>query len=80
MVLEDIRAAFGWCTLINWAVLFLWWMGMAFAHDSIHAVHGKWFSIPVERFDSIHYQSMAIFKIGIILLNLAPYLALRIVG
>ena len=80
MTLEVIRAALGWCIVINWGFLLLWWMAMVFAHDAIHAVHGKWLNIPVERFDQIHYQAMALFKIGIVLFNLAPYLALRIVG
>ena len=31
-------------------------------------------------FDIIHYAGMGIFKLGIILLNLVPYTALRIVG
>jgi len=43
-------------------------------------VHGKWFTLSVEEFDAIHYKGMAFFKMGIVLLNLAPYLALRIVG
>jgi hypothetical protein len=40
---------------------------------------GKWFKLTVERFDAIHYAGMAFFKIGIFLLNIVPYLALRIV-
>jgi hypothetical protein len=36
--------------------------------------------MPVEQFDSIHYAGMAIYKIGIILLNLVPYVALLIVA
>jgi hypothetical protein len=34
----------------------------------------------VEQFDAIHYAGMTVFKLGIILFNLVPYIALRIVG
>jgi hypothetical protein len=36
--------------------------------------------MPVERFNAIHYSAMAFFKCGILIFNLVPYLALRIVG
>jgi len=43
-------------------------------------MHSKWFNIPVEKFDAIHYAGIAFFKISIFLFNLVPYFALRIVG
>jgi hypothetical protein len=43
-------------------------------------LHSRWFNFPRERFDSIHYVAMAAYKLGILLLNLAPYLALRLIG
>ena len=33
----------------------------------------------VEQFDALHYVGMALYKLGILLLNLVPYIALRIV-
>jgi hypothetical protein len=49
-------------------------------HDWIYQLHSKCFDMPVDRFDAIHYGGMAAYKMGIILFNLVPYLALRIVG
>jgi len=80
MTLEVIRSALAWCTLINWGFLVIWFLFFMLAHDWIHRMHGKWFKLPVEQFDKIHYAAMALFKMGIILFNLVPYLALRIVG
>ena len=80
MALEEVRAFLGWCTLINWGFLLVWWIMIAQAHDWLHGVHSKWFKISGERFDEIHYQTIGLYKMGIILFNLAPYLALRIVG
>jgi hypothetical protein len=80
MTLETIRSVFGWCALINLALLLLWFLYFAMARDWLYRVHSRWFDIPADRFDAIHYAAMAGFKLGIILLNLVPYFALRIVG
>ena len=80
MTLETIRDALGWCAVINGGILFLWFGAFTIAHDWIHGIHGKWFQLSKERFDEIHYKSMSFFKLSILLFNLTPYLALRIVG
>ena len=41
-------------------------------------LHTRWFRLSVERFDAIHYAAMALYKVGILLLNLVPYVALRV--
>jgi hypothetical protein len=67
--------------VIRGAGLLLWWfLFFTLAHDWIYRFHSKWFDVSVDKFDAIHYAGMGIFKIGIILFNLVPYLALRIVG
>ncbi len=80
MTLEVIRSALAWCTLINWGILLWWFLFFTFAHDLMYRIHSKWFNIPVEKFDAIHYAGIAFFKILVFMFNLVPYLALRIVG
>ena len=53
-------------TLINYAVLIEWMRGL----------HGRWFKLPDAAFDAIHYGGMAAYKIGILLFNLVPLIAL----
>ncbi len=79
MTVEIIRDVLGWCTVINYLILVLWFLVFSIAHDWLYRFHGKWFKMPAENFDVTHYASMAFFKICIFLVNLAPYLALRIV-
>ena len=80
MTLEITRDALGWCTLINFAFL-IWWGGFFFfGRGFVYRMHTKWFKLSEESFDSIHYAGMAFFKILILVFNLVPYLALRIVG
>jgi len=80
MSLEIIRSVLGWCSVINVGILLCWFVCITVAHDWIYRFHGRWFAMPVEKFNAIHYAAMALFKCGILLFNLVPYLALRIVG
>lgn len=80
MTLELIRSALGWCAVINIGFLFVWWGAFAFAADAIYRLHGRFFKLTREQYDGIHYTLMGAFKLGLILFNLVPYLALRIVG
>ena len=79
MTVEQISDVLAWCSVINIGLLLWWFLLFALAHDFVYRLHGKWFKLTVERFDAIHYAGMAFFKIGIFLLNIVPYLALRIV-
>lgn len=69
-----------WCTLINLALLAMWFGLLALAHDWVYHLHTRWFTLSVERFDGIHYAGMAFYKIAIFLLNLAPLLALSLMA
>lgn len=80
MTLETIRSMLAWCTLINWGLLLVWFLMFFFVHDWIYRLHSRWYQIPQDRFDAIHYAGMAFFKILILTFNLVPYLALRIIG
>jgi hypothetical protein len=51
---------------------------IACVHDFVYRFHTRWFSLSLQTFDTIHYGGMAIYKLGILLLNLAPLLALCI--
>ncbi|MGJ0484794.1 MAG: DUF6868 family protein [Methylomicrobium sp.] len=42
------------------------------AHASIYRLHTRWFKLSVETFDAIHYSGMAIYKVGVLLFNVAP--------
>jgi len=68
-----------WCLAINYGVLLVWFMAFRSCHAWLFGLHSRWFRISEERFVSIHYGGMAAYKIGILLFNLTPYIALRII-
>jgi len=80
MSIEMARDALLWCAVLNYGVLLVWFLFFILAHDWMHRFHGRWFHLSVDQFDSLHYGGMGIFKLGIILFNLVPYIALHIVG
>ncbi|NQV01647.1 MAG: hypothetical protein HQ542_03305 [Bacteroidia bacterium] len=80
MTIDTVRDALLWCFVINMGLLLWWFLFFTLAHDWIYRFHGKWFKLPVEKFDAIHYAGMAFFKICILVFNLVPYIALRIIG
>lgn len=75
-VIHEIKSFLLWCLAINYAVLLLWAVMFVFAHDWMYRMHSRWFSLPVHTFDAIHYCGIAAYKIGILLLNLVPLIAL----
>ena len=79
MSIETLRDALLWCAVINYGVLIVWFLFFIFAHDRLHRLHGKLFRLSVEQFDALHYGGMTLYKVGILLFNLVPYVALRIV-
>ena len=84
LTLETLRDALGWCALINYAVLLVWWAVFALAGDAVRALHQRALGLthaplPASVFNSAHYCGMGLFKLGIFLFNLAPFIALHIV-
>ncbi len=80
MTLQVVQEALGWCVVINIGIFLCWFLVMMFAHDWVYRYHAKWFRLTVEQFDAIHYASMGGYKIAIIVLNIVPYFALRIIS
>lgn len=80
MSLDTARDFLLWCAVINYGVLLWWFLVFRFAHDWIYRLHGRWFRLSVEQFDAIHYGGMAVYKIGVLLFNLVPFVVLLIVG
>lgn len=76
-LLQDILLR---CLLINYGIVTIWFVAFRVGHDRLFSLHGHWFNLSRERFDAIHYAGMAFYKIGILLLNLTPYIALHLIN
>ena len=76
MTLNEIKEALLWCVGINYALLCIWFGVFVYAHDGLYRMHTRWFKLSVETFDALNYAGMAVYKLGIMLFNLVPVIAL----
>ena len=77
MTLDLVTAFFGWCTLINIAVLlfstFMLWVG----GSSIPRIHARLFGLDEAALAPAYFQYLAQYKIVTLTMNFAPYIALK---
>jgi hypothetical protein len=78
MTTTVIKELLLWSLGINYGILLIWFGVFFVAHDALYRLHARWFKLSVETFDAIHYAGMAIYKVGVLLLNLVPLIALWI--
>ena len=74
-VLRDVLI---WSLVFNYAILMVWFGVLTLAHDWVYRLHTRWFALSRETFDAIHYGGMSVYKIGVLLLNVAPLVAVLI--
>jgi len=78
--MTEIKNILLWCAGLNYVILLIWFGVFIFAHDWMYRLHGRWFKLSVETFDAIHYAGLSVYKIGILLLILVPWIALCLVS
>jgi len=80
MDIQALTSFFMWCTIINGFLLLLWSITFMVAPDLVHRTQSRWFPIPRETFNIVFYSFLGFFKIVFLVFNVAPYLALLIIG
>jgi hypothetical protein len=79
MTVETVRDALLWCGIINYTMLVLWaWLVLL--APRLLRWYASWFRLSAEQFDAIQCGGLLLYKLAILLFNLVPYIALRIVG
>ena len=80
MNLSTLRDVLVWSLVVNYGILLVWFVMFSLAHDAVYRLHTRWFRLSRETFDALNYGGMAVYKIGVLLLNVAPLVALLISG
>lgn len=78
--LETVTAFLGWCSVINIGVLVVAALVIVAMRESMSKMHGSMFGLEQAELSSAYFQYLANYKIAIIIFNLVPYLALRIIS
>lgn len=80
MEMAQATAIFGWMLVINIALYTLAAVFIIFARDWVSNLQARITGISAEEWPAHLIDYLGRYKIAIIMLNLAPYLALKIVG
>lgn len=78
--MQVIREVLGWSTALNLALLIFATAVLAAAGAPIKRLHAKMFGLSEGDLSRAYFQYLAQYKIAVLVFNLVPYLALRIVG
>ena len=76
---DTIKTLLLYSLAFNYALLMIWFGVFSLAHDWLYRLYKRLFNFSTVTFDALHYAGMAGYKIGIILLNIAPLVALWLV-
>jgi hypothetical protein len=71
---------FAWCTVINIVIYTIAVLFMLLARDWLANTHAAMFNVRKTDLPAIYFKYLAYYKIAILVFNLVPYLALRIIA
>ena len=78
--LETIREFLGWCAIINCGLLIFSSILIIAIRGTASRIHGKMFNLDEKFISKAYFQYLGNYKIAIIVLNIVPYFALKIMG
>ncbi len=80
MTIDALTELLGWASTINIVVLMLSTLGLVAMRGVISNIHSRLFGLDEKDLGRAYFQYLAQYKIAIIVLNIAPYLALKIMA
>ena len=80
MTTETLRTLLAWSSAINLGVLVLSTVALVFLAKPVSRVHAKLFGLEEDAVRLEYFRYLANYKIAVLVFNIAPYLALRILG
>lgn len=80
VTLVELRELLGWASIINIAILLLSTLGVIAMRGAIAGIHSRLFGLDEKDLGRAYFQYLAQYKIAIIVLNIAPYIGLRIMA
>lgn len=76
MDLSTLKSFFLSCFIANYLILVFWWLTVIMHWDLPYTFSAKSFGISRERVMELNFQALILYKVGIVLFNLVPLVAL----
>ena len=80
MDVNQITTFLGWCTALNILFLAITAIFLFIFNGLVIKLHSKLTGVSIEKLPSLYFSYMANYKIAILLFNLVPYIALRVMA
>lgn len=80
MTIHAITEILGWVVIINIGILLFSTIMVVVMRETITGIHAQLFGLEQQDLGRAYFQYLAQYKIVILALNLAPYIALKIIG
>jgi hypothetical protein len=80
MDLQMTRSFFFWCTLINYGLLAFWALLFLLGRSGWLEPWTRFFHVTAEQFNLLNLAGITLYKMGIFLFNLVPWIALYLIG
>ena len=77
--IETVTAVLGWCTILNLGMLAFTAVIVMIMRKLMMQTHVRMFGVNETELPRLYFQYMAQYQLGIFILNLAPYLALKMI-
>ena len=78
--IETIIGFFGWCSVINMGLLVLSSILTIVLRRTVSRFHGELFNLDEKYLSEAYFQYLGQYKIAIIVFNVVPYIALKVMG
>ena len=79
MTLDQLQSFLLWGAALNYATLLVAFTGWVFASDALYRLHARWFVIDRAQCHRLVYLMLGVYKLGIWLFFVVPWVALLIV-
>ena len=76
---KKLRSILGWCSILNIGLYVFSMLCVLLAHDWMYECFNTFFTGSIESYNTIMIMSFGIWETLIIVFNVVPYFALRIV-
>ena len=80
MNLLELTSFFGWCTLINIGIMLFSALMLITCKNFVIAYYTKLFDLDLSQVMGLCFQYLAQYKIAVLVLNLVPYITLKILS
>ena len=78
ITIDSLTVFLGWCSVINIGILLFTTFILIMLRQPVSKLHSKLFGVNQKKLLATYFQYLGNYKIAIFMLNLVPYIALKL--